>query len=50
MTPFLPVATLVPLPGRNLLIRAAATHSPQEIDAAVIAVKKMYPQLFKKED
>ena len=50
MIPWLPIADLIPLPGRNLLMRAAETHSPQEIDAAIIAVKKMYPQLFKKED
>ena len=47
---FVPIATLISEPGRGLLIRAAATHSPAEIDAAIIAVKKLFPQLFKKED
>lgn len=49
-TPYLPIANVIPEPGRSLLIRAANTHSPAEIDAAIIAVKKLFPQLFKKED
>lgn len=43
------VSLTLPAPARELLVRAAATHSPAEIDAAILAVKKMYPQLFVKE-
>jgi hypothetical protein len=43
------VSTTLPQPARDLLIKAAKTHSPEEIDAAILAVKKMYPQLFVKE-
>lgn len=44
------VSNLLPAPARGLLVRAAKTHSPEEIDAAILAVKKMYPQLFVKEE
>lgn len=45
-----PVSTLLPAEARILLVRASLTHSPREIDAAILAVRKMYPQLFKKDD
>jgi hypothetical protein len=46
----MPVSNLLPVDARQLLIRASKTHSPTEIDAAILAVRKMYPQLFKKDD
>ena len=45
-----PVSTLLPAPARMLLVRASQTHSPREIDAAILAVRKMFPQLFKKDN
>jgi hypothetical protein len=45
-----PVSTLLPVDARQLLVRASKTHSPFEVDAAIIAVRKMYPQFFKKDD
>jgi len=44
------VSLTLPAPARELLVRAAATHSPYEIDAAIVAVKKMYPSFFVKEE
>ncbi len=45
-----PISTLLPVDARQLLIRASKTHSPFEIDAAILAVRKMYPQFFRKDD
>lgn len=50
MTVLTRIATTIPEQGRSLLVRAAATHSPTEIDAAILAVMKIYPQLFRKYD
>ncbi len=44
------VSLVLPIDARNLLIRASKTHSPAEIDAAILAVRKMYPQFFRKDD
>lgn len=44
------ISTALPVDARNLLIRASKTHSPAEIDAAILAVRKMYPQFFRKDD
>lgn len=43
------VSQHLPQPARDLLVKAAKTHSPEEIDAAIVAVKKMYPSFFVKE-
>lgn len=44
-----PVSTLLPLAARELLVRASKTHSPFEVDAAILAVRKMYPQFFRED-
>jgi len=43
----LPVATLLPPRARAILIAAATTHKIAEINAAIYAVKKLYPQFFR---
>jgi len=45
-----PISHLLPVDARQLLIRASKTHSPAEVDAAIIAVRKMYPQFFRKDE
>lgn len=45
-----PISHQLPVDARQLLIRASKTHSPAEVDAAIIAVRKMYPQFFRKDE
>lgn len=48
---FVRPAGIIPIAGRNLLVRAAQTRTnkTQEIEAAIVAVKKLYPHLFRKD-
>jgi len=43
----IPVATLLPSRARAILIAAASTHKVPEINAAIYAVKKLFPQYFR---
>ena len=43
----IPVATLLPLRACELLITAANTHKMAEINAAIYAVKKLFPPYFR---
>lgn len=51
MTVFSRPSTLIPELGRNLLINAAKAHrdKQREVEAAIAAVKKLYPHLFRKD-
>lgn len=51
MTTFNRPSVVIPELGRNLLITAAKARKDKlrEIEAATVAVKKLYPHLFRKD-